>query len=275
MKRHNDFTVDTKIVIAVLLALIGIMSFMFFNILSKGIIAPVDVENYLAEKQSTVMKLTAASTAASTVLSMLPNDWSTPLAEKLMDISTYGLIVMCAIVFEKYLVHVTGWLMFKWVVPISCFFLILNILVVKSKSMRDMILKVMLLGMALFISVPISVVTSRSIDESYQDTINELIADQETVTEEIKQESQAEGNEDWFSGLVDGITDTVTGLVDTSIGSVKKMENLLNRFIEAMAVMLVTSCLIPLLMLVVLYWVVKSLLGIDPVRYVRREKHQE
>ena len=50
----------------------------------------------LAEKQETVLELTAASTAASAAITLLPGDTATPIAEKLADLSGYFLIVLCA-----------------------------------------------------------------------------------------------------------------------------------------------------------------------------------
>ena len=41
------------------------------------------------------------------------------------------------------------------------------------------------------------------------------------------------------------------------------LENTLNRFIEAIAVMLVTSCVIPILVLLFFVWLVKLVLGVN------------
>ena len=59
----------------------------------------------LEEKQETVLELTAASTAASAAITLLPGDTATPIADKLADLSGYFLIVLCAIFLEKYLHH--------------------------------------------------------------------------------------------------------------------------------------------------------------------------
>lgn len=44
---------------------------------------------------------------------------------------------------------------------------------------------------------------------------------------------------------------------------VQKVENSLNRFVEAVAVMLITSCVIPILVLLVFFWLIKILLDVD------------
>ena len=47
------------------------------------------------------MKLTAASTAASAAVSALPGDTGSAIAEKLADLTSDFLIVLCAIMLEK------------------------------------------------------------------------------------------------------------------------------------------------------------------------------
>lgn len=67
----------------------------------------------LDEKKTTVMELTAASTAASAAITLIPGDVGTPIADKLADLSGYFLIVLCAIYLEKYLVTIMGYAAFK------------------------------------------------------------------------------------------------------------------------------------------------------------------
>ena len=43
----------------------------------------------------------------------------------------------------------------------------------------------------------------------------------------------------------------------------QKLTDALNRFIEAAAVLLVTSCLIPILVLLFFVWLVKLILGVE------------
>ena len=71
----------------------------------------------LEEKQETVLELTAASTAASAAITLLPGDTATPIADKLADLSGYFLIVLCAIFLEKYLLTITAAAAFKVLIP--------------------------------------------------------------------------------------------------------------------------------------------------------------
>ena len=50
-----------------------------------------------------ILGLLAASATTSTAITVLPGDAASPIAEKLMDLSTYFMIVLAAIYLEKYL----------------------------------------------------------------------------------------------------------------------------------------------------------------------------
>ena len=80
------------------------------------------------------------------------------------------------------------------------------------------------------------------------------VKEAEDLTDEINENTDSEGN--IIEKALSKIKDGVTGLLD-------KGEQLLNQFIETIAVMLVTSCLIPILVLVFMLWFIKMLFGIQ------------
>ena len=67
------------------------------------------------------------------------------------------------------------------------------------------------------------------------------------------------GDLELTSKVKDGVS-KVTNSVSTATAEV---ENSLNNFIEALAVMIVTSCVIPILVLVFFVWLIKIVLGVD------------
>ena len=86
----------------------------------------------LDDKKTTALELTAAATAASAAITLIPGDAGTPIADKLADLSSYFLIVVCAIYLEKYLVTITGLAAFKLLIPIGC--ILLSLLVLEFKK---------------------------------------------------------------------------------------------------------------------------------------------
>ena len=70
-------------------------------------------------------------------------------------------------------------------------------------------------------------------------------------------------------GLLERVLEGLSETIDTQTGKAAK---LLNRFIESIAVMIVTSCLIPLLVLLFFLWLVKTVTGIDTNELIRRRR---
>ena len=215
----------------------------------------------LDDKKSTVMELTAASTAASAALTLLPGDTATPIAEKLADMSTYFLIVLCAIYVEKYLVTMTGYASFLILVPLGCVLYAAGSCLGR-RTWERIAKKLALFGIAIALVIPASVKVSDLIEHTYQSSIQDTVDAAKKATQEIQSESEGQqdsgstDNSGVLSGIISGIKNGVSDISD-------KVESVLNNFIEALAVMLVTSCVIPVLVLVFFFWLAKSMLGME------------
>lgn len=108
----------------------------------------------LDEKKTTVLELTTAATAASAAITLIPGDVGTPIADKLADLSSYFLIVVCAIYLEKYLVTITGLAAFKLLIPIGCIWLSLCFGFRKDLG-KIIACKLILFGLAIYLVVPV------------------------------------------------------------------------------------------------------------------------
>ena len=231
----------------------------------------------LDEKTGTVLELTAASAAASAAITLLPGDTATPIADKLAELSSYFLIVISAIYLEKYLTTITGYAAFVILIPAACILLSVNVFARKEMIRRDA-WKLTVFGLAVALVIPASVRVSDMIDETYsasiQSTINAAIqtTDQIPAGEEEEAESEEIGG---IRGFISGVKETVSSTGD----NIKKV---LNNFVNALAVMLVTSCLIPILVMMFFIWVTKILIGSDVALVPRRipegrpeERHEQ
>ena len=218
----------------------------------------------LEEKEKTVLELTAASTAASLAASALPGDMGTPVANKMADLSTGFLAVLCVLFLEKYLLTITGFAAFRVLIPVSCVFWILFTLWGKEKLGR-IGQKLFLFALAVFCLVPASIFTSNMIENTYEASIQETLDDARELPQELEEETPAEDSGDkkwyeaageWFDGVKEEVGGTVTGWVD-------KAEKAATGILEALAVMLVTSCLIPLLVVLVFIWLFKMVFAVE------------
>ena len=217
----------------------------------------------LDEKKTTVMELTAASTAASAVITLIPGDTGTPIAEKLADLSSYFLIVLCALFLEKYLLTITGYAAFMILIPIGCVLYSMSE-IFKRSVWKRFAYKLMLFGLGIYLIVPVSVKVSDMIEKTYQTSIEQTIDSAKQTTEEIKDSSDEEESSG-VSGLISKVKDGVST-------TTSKIENVLNDFIEALAVMIVTSCLIPILVMIFFVWIIKGMLGMDVTGWKRIER---
>lgn len=293
-----------KCITAVILLLVAILS---ITVIGKYASAPENHQKTIAsldEKKQTVMELTAASTVTSALITLLPGDTATPIAEKMADVSGYLLVVLCAIYLEKYLVTITGYVAFTYLIPIACGLWIFN-LIFANATLRKLATKLVVFGLAISFVVPASVKISDIIGDTYQAQIeatiedarntqnileNSGVADDDddtnatetpgigttevpgTVTGNVQEkESNNSGSVsnifDWAKDAISGAKDSVTNVVENVMVSteelVQKVENSLNHFIEAVAVMIITSCVIPMLVLLLFFWMVKIVLDVD------------
>ena len=271
--------------------LIGILS---FTVVGKYAAAPESHQatiTSLDEKKNTVLELTMAATATSAVITLLPGDIGTPIAEKVADLSGYLLIVLCAIFLEKYLVTITGYAAFKIFIPAACVLFATN-LFVSNRSLDRLARKLLVFGICIFLVVPSSVKISDLIEHTYQAQI-EATLEEAKGTEQLLEnsveaeasdntaESTVSGNQtsqsqqtaensnlwqkakDALSGAKESVASVVENVTISSEELVRKIETSLSHFVEAVAVMLITSCVIPLLVLFVFFWLIKILVDVD------------
>lgn len=266
-----------KILFALIPIVIALLSFFVIARFTSSTEFNAKTIQSLDDKKTTVMELAAASTAASAAITLIPGDVGTPIANKLADLSSYFLIVLCAIYLEKYLVTITGYAAFKILVPIACVFFS-GYLLWRKEILRVVAQKFLLFGLAVYLVIPASVKVADMIEITYASSIESTIETAKQTTDEIESETGESGQVDDKSsneksqsdsdsdskenagGFFSGLFNKVQEGVSTATANV---ENVLNNFIEALAILLVTSCLIPILVLIFFVWLVKMLLGLN------------
>ena len=116
-----NITYDKKKCLGIIVLLV--IATLSFSAGAKYAAAPEHHKETIAaldEKKDTVLELTVAATATSALITLIPGDVGTPIAEKVADLSGYLLIVLCAVFLEKYLVTLTGYAAFKLFIPAAC-----------------------------------------------------------------------------------------------------------------------------------------------------------
>lgn len=258
-----------RIVMIVLCIVIALVSNI---VLSKNYSSPEYTVNkktitYLDEKKTTALELCAGATALSAAITLIPGDTGTPIAEKLTDLSGYFLIVVSAIYLEKYLLTILGALTFRWLIPAAMIAIALYF-GIRREFFWKLGVKILIFGLAVYAVIPVSVHVSQLIYNTYQESIDTTLAETENLISQTEGNAQSStesdqnsGDEGFFAGLVDKAKDTIEQAKDTASIATEQFKYMLNKFIDGLAVLIVTTCLIPILVMVFFVWIVKMILG--------------
>lgn len=248
-----------KAVLAAAMILAAVLS---FAVLAGALSAPslhAGTINALEEKRDTVMGLAAASAAASAGITLIPGDVATPIADKLADLSSAFLVVLCAIYLEKYLVTMTFYVAFRYLVPAVCLLLVVNLFWQRDWLQRLMV-KLVAFTVVICAVVPASMGLSGMIERTYSDSIEQTIASTEQAVESME---NAAGDEEESGGLGGLLDQVVSGVTQAAEQVTEQVKTLLSRFLEALAVMIVTSCVIPAVVLLSFVWLANTILGMN------------
>ena len=234
----------------------------------------------LENKKDKVMELTAASAAASAAITLIPGDVATPIASELADLSSKFVIVICAIYVEKYLLTITGYVTFAILIPIACIIFSIGALLMRPSTFR-LSFRIGLLGLAFFLVIPASLEISRMLENTYHESIEATIESATQTAEEIKAETESiaesapaetesepekpsqftETIGSWLNSVTESGRELTENIANSVNQSTEAFRQLFNNMLEAFAVMLVTSCVIPILVLLLFVWMVKLIIG--------------
>jgi len=214
----------------------------------------------LDKNRTTVMTLAAASAAASAAISAIPDDMCSPLAEEISELTSWFLMILAVIYLEKYLLTILGAAACYILFPIGFGAFLVNFFFPKD-ILRSIGTKLVVFGAVILLIIPTSVWVSDQINAIYSKSIEITVQSADAVSDNLFGETADEDGEKTT------IIDKAKTILNTVSGSVAKIieqfKNILNRFIEATAVMIVTTCLIPILVIVFFAWIVKTLFGIQ------------
>ena len=244
-----------NIVIIVLLVAIAAISFFCISVVASSEDSFTGTYSSLDEKRTNVTELMGVTAASSTAISLLPGDAGTPIAEELADLSGYFMFILAAIYLEKWMVTITGVMAFRFLIPIGCLILIAARLFA-GETWRAVGIKLILFALMMFAIIPVSGIVTEKIDASYEASIQQTIEDTRNNTQEIQ---NTVGDEE-DDTVIEKLFNKVKGGVN---GQLEKFENTLNRITESIAVLIVTSCAIPIAVLIFFLWLVKLLTGVS------------
>lgn len=208
----------------------------------EGIVQVLDA------KKANVLALTSASIALSSGISAIPDDTGTPIAEQLAQLANNLGIVLAVLYLEKYLLTILSTLAFGALIPLAlglfCAALLMHNNLSTSRVMRVAGTRVLVVA-----------------------------ANQDQGQDQVP-EGEKNENKGFLDSLIDMVTDAGEALANGAQSITDSVVAQVNNLIEGAVVMIVTSCVIPLLVLVAFLWLGHALLGIDvsaPADALRRQ----
>lgn len=224
------------------------------TVFSKSASDPARYEKTLTaleDKEMTVLKMTGASAAAATAIAAVPGDATTPVADELAELSSYFVIILTVIVVEKCLTAAIGHVAFTFLIPAACLMAIAGV-VMEAGALKRWALKIGVFGLVMCILIPFCMGVSGMIEQTaaYEQTLEEA----QQITDEISENTDEEGN--FITKAWDKIKGGVSGLADRG-------EELFVDFLESIAILLATSCVIPLAVLLLAVWAIKLVFGVQ------------
>lgn len=213
----------------------------------------------LENKKEDVQKLMLVTAGASTTISLLPGDFGTPIAEKFADLSFYMIIILTAIYLQKWLVAISGILLFKYMIPVACLVLIMYLLEFENEILKKIVIKLIVMSISVFLVVPLSSDLTSVIDKQTEVSIEQTTKKADAVRESIENKNkEANGDSNVLMKLINSLS---SGLKLYSV----KLDEIFKNTCDLLAKMIFSSCVVPILVLLLLVKIFNYLFGANYV----------
>lgn len=206
----------------------------------------------LQEKENTVAKITSGAAIVATALAAIPTDSTTPIANHILDLSSYLILVTCVICFEKSVITLLGALSCYILIPLAALILIINELKKDKESKLSVIAKkILAFAVIIIFIIPVSVKIGEYITASNQEAIDQVVLEIKENQEALQNQDDKKANS-FFNKIKNGVKITSD-----------KIEEINMRFINAISVFIVSNCVIPLAVIAFVLWIIKIFFGIE------------
>ncbi len=248
----------------------------------------------LDEQKSVTMGLVATTTSASIAISAIPGDVGSSISNQLADLSGKLAVILAIIYFEKFMMTTMG-MVGMIVMAIGVGFISFRYLKRRDWQQRPGLMqfgiKIMVVGLCIATLVPVSTGISSMINNEYQvyqqaETTQQTGTDaneqaqaessdqQQDESSDSSSDTQSSGNildalGSVFSSGAEAVANGVSAVATGASDAINSIGNTLNSLIDTVAVMIVTSCLVPIVVLLFYFWIIKIVTGFDGSGYLK------
>jgi len=212
----------------------------------------------LEESQNTIMTFSGTTIATSLAISALPDDFASPLASTVSDLNTYFVFMFAVLFVEKLLVVEGIKIALMYIIPIACLLYVLSLLTARE-MFKNFGIKLMILGISIIFVIPFSTHFTETVCEDYLDYVDETIAEADAGAAKIN-EVMASGNEE--SSFFDKLSNAFKTAIQSVTDLLNYFKNVIKKCVNSVAIMLVTTFVVPLLILMLFRWLLKELFAL-------------
>ena len=184
-KRKSKTILAAMVIIPVIIAILSLAVFSGYATSAKF---HSETIHSLQEKQNNVLKISATSATIAASASLLLGDRANAVSGKLLDLTGYFVIILCAIMLEKYLVTIMGMVSFQVLIPIAC--IMFSIFTLYNKeAFRKLAIRIFIFALVVFFVIPLSVSISGLIEKTYNEAnMQQMISEGDNLKEELDKE---------------------------------------------------------------------------------------
>lgn len=213
----------------------------------------------LEESQETVMTFSGTTIATSVALSALPDDFASPLASTISDLNVYMVFMMIVVFAEKLIVLEGTKVSLMCIIPFACVLYIAYVWTTKDVC-KQFARRLLILGASIILVIPISTHFTEAVCADYLAYVDETIEETQAGADKINEAMSPNGENAT-------IFDKLSAAFKNAIESVKDLltyfENVVKKCINSIAIMIVTTFVVPFLILLLFRWLLKELFELN------------
>lgn len=245
-----------KVLLAVFFMMLSIFVLAYEVPQTKYVQSTVD---RLEDSRTKIMEFSGATIATSLAITALPDDFGTPLADTLADMNMYFVFIFAVLFVEKLLVVEGVKFSFAWIIPIALGLYILGTLVTKD-SIKLFGKKLLIFGMAVVLVIPVSTHFTEKVCADYLVYVDETIQEANDGAQKVNEIMATDEDEATiFDKLSAAFKTAMSGMNDL----LAYFENVIKKFVNSIAIMLVTSFVLPLIVLFIFRWLLRELFSLN------------
>ncbi|MCR5273002.1 MAG: hypothetical protein K6E13_08465 [Lachnospiraceae bacterium] len=234
----------------------------FIAVLSAGVLSKwipqrsfcTKAEMSLEETNERVVAFSASTLAMSVAITLLPDDYATPLADSLADMNKYFILILGIVFLEKLLVTQGIPLVFLYVVPILCVMFVGYYLTGKE-FIKNIAIKILILTVAVVIVVPCSTRISDFLCADGMAYVDETISDAEKGSDKVDEITESSNDDNFFDKIANAFQTVIKGVEDLF----DYFKDIVKKCIYSIAILIVASCVIPVLTFMLFVWLLNQL----------------